>query len=70
MTRTRLRAPARSVCLVLALAVAGCTEVGPDFKAPDADVAKAWIAADKTAVRSDAPQDAAWWKVFARSGAG
>ena len=64
MRRIPLRLPARSVCLVLALAAAGCTEVGPDFKAPSADVAKAWLAADKTAVRSDAPQDAAWWKVF------
>ena len=48
----------------LALVAAGCTEVGPDFKAPDAAVAKAWIAADAAAVRSDAPDDASWWKVF------
>jgi NodT family efflux transporter outer membrane factor (OMF) lipoprotein len=60
-----LGTPVRCAFGALALAVAGCTEVGPDFKTPDADVAKAWLAADQGAVRSDAAQDAAWWKVFA-----
>jgi len=47
------------------LALSGCLEVGPDFAAPEAPVADAWLNAGEPRITTAAPADATWWDAFA-----
>ena len=45
-------------------ALAGCTNVGPDFVQPDAPVAEAFQAGESSQVKASAPQLVDWWQAF------
>jgi NodT family efflux transporter outer membrane factor (OMF) lipoprotein len=54
----------RGVLLASLLAVAGCTQVGPDFQKPDADVNSEWDVYESTHINVAVPEQAQWWEVF------
>jgi NodT family efflux transporter outer membrane factor (OMF) lipoprotein len=55
----------RTLSLITATLIAGCTMIGPDFKKPDAPLVDEWTT-DETPVISNQtpPADSQWWKVF------
>jgi NodT family efflux transporter outer membrane factor (OMF) lipoprotein len=65
---------AAAACLLLGLAVCGCTgpgeyihngfKVGPNYCPPTAPVAEAWIDAADKRVRADSEDLGHWWRVF------
>lgn len=58
--------PAMPVGLaLLALAVNGCTMIGPDYVRPPAPTAEAWIETIDPAIRPQPADYSAWWSVFA-----
>jgi NodT family efflux transporter outer membrane factor (OMF) lipoprotein len=57
------RRPRRAGALLL-LALSGCVKVGPDFVAPEAPVADAWLNAADPGITTAAPNDATWWEAF------
>jgi len=62
----RLRKP-RMLCrevLVGALLLTGCTQVGPDFIRPEAQVRQQWMEADDVQVRTSAADYRMWWSAF------
>lgn len=51
--------------LAMMLLIGGCTTVGPNFKPPEAPVAKDWIEKQDPKVKVEKEVDyGAWWKVF------
>ena len=48
----------------LTLAVAGCIEVGPDFRQPPAAVSQQWMEQDDARVDATRDIDQRWWTVF------
>jgi NodT family efflux transporter outer membrane factor (OMF) lipoprotein len=48
----------------LTLAVAGCLEVGPDFRQPPAAVSQQWMEQDDARVDATRDIDQKWWTVF------
>lgn len=51
-------------CISLAVFVAGCSMVGPDYQRPDAAVSQAWMEADDARLKSTSDDLATWWAVF------
>jgi NodT family efflux transporter outer membrane factor (OMF) lipoprotein len=52
-------------CLVIATFIfSGCTTVGPDFKRPEAPLAKEWIEAKDPKVKQESVEYSDWWKLF------
>jgi NodT family efflux transporter outer membrane factor (OMF) lipoprotein len=51
------------VGLALALLVAGCTTLGPDFTTPEAPAEPAWLTSDD-ALSAEPAEQADWWKLF------
>ena len=46
------------------LAVAGCTQVGPDFQKPDADINPQWEQYESQLISAATPQSTEWWQTF------
>jgi outer membrane protein TolC len=60
-----MRALTRTFLLfVVAIALAGCISLGPDFETPESEVAAQWVAAADDRVSSDSVDYAEWWKIF------
>jgi outer membrane protein, multidrug efflux system len=57
-----MRGPASSLLLVLALLVAGCTSVGPDYERPDVSLPKDFPIGE--AKEGHAQIQADWWKLY------
>lgn len=56
--------PVTFVLAVLAILLAGCTTVGPDYTAPEAATPEAWLDIDAPAI-TDSPEDhSRWWATF------
>lgn len=55
--------PRRTAALLIALAAAGCSVVGPDFVAPEPQMPAAWHERSAQTASSDA-ELSAWWKRF------
>ncbi len=55
---------ANMVILALALLVAGCTKLGPDYVRPDTAVLAKWHEADGKGVTSEPADYRAWWRAF------
>ena len=55
--------PAECHWVMLALVLGACA-VGPDFKRPDAEVAKAWRDANASQVDTKSAVDPRWWRTF------
>jgi outer membrane protein TolC len=53
-----------TVVLVIALFVAGCTKLGPDYARPDTALLANWHGADSTRVTNEPVDYRAWWRVF------
>jgi NodT family efflux transporter outer membrane factor (OMF) lipoprotein len=52
-------------CLAIATFIfGGCTTVGPDFKRPEASIAKGWIEAKDPKVKPQSVEYSDWWKLF------
>lgn len=49
----------------VALAVAGCTTIGPDFEKPEAPVADNWLNAENDKVDTSSAAYKDWWELFA-----
>ena len=60
--RRRLPSPTVSVAIVLLLGA--CTTVGPDFEAPEAQVAPDWYQEEREGLTSTGTELVAWWEVF------
>lgn len=54
----------RSAALLLALSVAGCPKIGPDYVPPDPTLAAQWRDAARDDVDAQTPAPGAWWEVF------
>lgn len=55
----------RHICLLLSIALGGCTLIGPDFKRPPVSVATKWNeAADGANLDTHNPEYRDWWSVF------
>jgi NodT family efflux transporter outer membrane factor (OMF) lipoprotein len=52
------------VIVALALLVAGCTKLGPDYARPDTAVLSNWREADGIGVTSEPADYRAWWRAF------
>jgi NodT family efflux transporter outer membrane factor (OMF) lipoprotein len=50
--------------LPILLAATGCTQVGPDFVAPEADVAETWELLESAALKNTPATAVEWWQVF------
>ena len=46
------------------LAFAGCTQVGPDFRKPDADINPQWELYESQLISAVTPQSTEWWQTF------
>ena len=46
------------------LAFAGCTQVGPDFRKPDADINPQWELYESQLISAATPQSTEWWQTF------
>ncbi|MEJ2138707.1 MAG: efflux transporter outer membrane subunit [Gammaproteobacteria bacterium] len=42
----------------------GCTQVGPDFQKPDADIKSGWEQYESQLVSATTPQSVEWWQAF------
>src|SRR5512147_2279699 len=51
-------------CVVVAVLLAACIEVGPDFTQPSSDVRQRWMEADDARVDETRAIDERWWTVF------
>jgi NodT family efflux transporter outer membrane factor (OMF) lipoprotein len=60
-TRAAPPQPARWAAGVVALALAGCVQVGPDYTPPEAPLASQWESDDER-VETGPPDAAAWWR--------
>jgi NodT family efflux transporter outer membrane factor (OMF) lipoprotein len=49
---------------VAVLTLAGCTQVGPDFVQPDADIPAAWDTADSNTLKPESTELVEWWQAF------
>jgi NodT family efflux transporter outer membrane factor (OMF) lipoprotein len=47
-----------------AFLAAGCTTLGPDFKEPEANVAKEWVEVDDAEITNQPAAHPEWWTVF------
>jgi len=47
-----------------ALATTGCTNVGPDFQKPDADINPQWDQYESQLVQATTPESTEWWQAF------
>ncbi len=54
----------RAAWVVLTMALAGCTTVGPDFVLPKAPVQAQWQEADSAVVTQKPAEQIRWWDVF------
>jgi hypothetical protein len=52
------------VVLAGSLLLTGCTQVGPDFIRPEAQVRQQWMEADDVQVRTSPAECRMWWSVF------
>ena len=52
----------RATFLTIAVVLAGCAPVGPEFVRPDVPANPAWLDAELEQFETDAPALAAWWK--------
>lgn len=53
---------ALACCGLIAASIAGCTNLGPDYVTPQAEVSAAWLQSDDPRVSSQPPADPEWWK--------
>ena len=50
--------------LIAALCTAGCTQVGPDFQKPDADINAEWELLESQQVKTQVTENIEWWHAF------
>jgi NodT family efflux transporter outer membrane factor (OMF) lipoprotein len=50
------------LCVVLTGLLSGCTNLGPDYVQPEAEVESEWLESGDPLVSSQPPADPAWWK--------
>lgn len=55
---------ARAAALTLAVIVAGCAPVGPDFVKPEAEIQPDWAQPLEQGLQSDSGDLVEWWRVF------
>ena len=59
-----IRGALTTVFSVCALGIGGCTQVGPDFEEPEADVNATWEVFDSERIKTQAPESKEWWQAF------
>ncbi len=47
-----------------ALVIAGCTQVGPDFQKPDADINAEWELLESQQIKTQVTENIEWWHAF------
>jgi len=59
-----IRGALTTVFTVFALGIGGCTQVGPDFAEPEADVNSTWQLFESERIKTEAPRSVEWWQAF------
>ena len=54
----------KSALLIVTLSMTGCTQVGPDFQKPDADINPQWDQYESQLVQATTPESTEWWQAF------